>query len=106
MRILLVDKHDVVRAGMHAIVKDIEERIIFDDARCMNDARQMVQTNNYNVVLIGLSLPDLEGFGTLVEIKRNKPNLPVVVVGMHADEQLAVKAYVRGADGFVEADNA
>jgi len=104
MKILIIDKNAVVRAGMHLILKEVGERIAFDDAEDINDALQMVRKNDYDVVLIGLSLPDLEGFGILEEIRRNKPCLPIVVVGMHADEQLAVKAYILGADGFVEAE--
>lgn len=106
MRILIVDKNAVVRAGINLILNEIGEWIIFDNAEGVNDALQMVHKNDYDVVLLGLSLPGLEGFGILEEIRRDKPCLPVVVVGMHADEQLAVKAYVLGADAFVEADNA
>ena len=106
MKILIVDRNAVVRAGMRLILKDFGEMIVFDDASGICDARQAIQKNECEVALIGLSLPDLEGFKILEMIRRDRPSLPVILVGMHADEQLAVKAYVLGADGFVEADRA
>lgn len=106
MKILVVDRNAVVRAGINLILKEAGEMIDFDNAEAIGDALLMVQAKEFDAVLIGLSLPNFEGFGILEELRRHKPSLPMVVVGMHADEQLAVKAYVMGADGFVEADKA
>jgi two-component system invasion response regulator UvrY len=105
MRILIIDKNSIVRAGMNLLLKEIGGRIFFDDAAGLSDSLKMIQNNEYDVVLVGLSLPDLEGFEILGEIRRNKPSQRTIVVGMHTDERLAVKAYMLGADGFVEVAN-
>lgn len=106
MRILIIDKNSIVRAGMNLMLKEIGGRIFFDEAEGVADSLAMIRNNGYDVVLIGLSLPGLEGLEILSEIRRNNPSQRTIVVGMHTDERLAVKAYVLGADGFVEVDNA
>lgn len=106
MRILIIDKNSIVRAGMNLMLKEIGGRIFFDEAEGVADSLAMIRNNGYDVVLIGLSLPCLEGLEILSEIRRNNPSQRTIVVGMHTDERLAVKAYVLGADGFVEVDNA
>jgi DNA-binding NarL/FixJ family response regulator len=106
MKILTIDSNVVVRAGLNLMLEGVGDEAVLDTAEGVNDALQMIQNSEYDVVLIGLSLPDLEGFKILELIRRNKPCQPVVVVGMHHDEHLAVNAYVYGADGFVEAEKA
>jgi DNA-binding NarL/FixJ family response regulator len=91
---------------MNLLLKEIGGGIFFDDAAGITDSLEMIRNNEYDVVLIGLSLPGLEGFEILSEIRKNKPSQQIIVVGMHTDERLAVKAYILGADGFVEVDNA
>jgi two-component system, NarL family, invasion response regulator UvrY len=101
MKILLVDDHALVRAGIRLILQGLAAGVSFDDADEGGEALLKVRGNDYDLVILDLSLPDISGFQVLAGIKREKPTTPVIIVSMHREEQYAVKAYAEGADGFV-----
>lgn len=105
MKILIVDDHAVVRAGTRLLLQETGNDFVCDEASGCCDALLKVRANNYDVMLLGLSLPELSGFETLGRIKREKPGLPIVVVSMHNDKQYAVKTYALEADGYVDEKN-
>lgn len=105
MKILIIDDHAVVRAGICLLVRGNIGNIVCDEASGCCDALRKVQTNAYDVALIGLSLPDLTGYDVVEHIKRIRPNMPLVVFSMHSEEQYAIKAYTLGADGYISEEN-
>jgi two-component system invasion response regulator UvrY len=105
VKILIVDEHAVVRAGTRMILQETGNEFTCDEAPGCCEALLMVQSNNYDMVLLGLTLSGHGGFDVLARIKQLKPNLPIVVVNMHSEEQYAVKAYSLGADGYIGAEN-
>src|ERR1043166_3393407 len=92
-KFLLVDGHAVMRAGTRLILQDVWAGIIFDEAGGGDEALRKVHDNDYDVVLMGLMLPDIHGFEVLRGMKREKPGLPVIIVSLHDEERYAVKAY-------------
>lgn len=105
MKILIIDNHAVVRAGICLLVRGTIGNIVCDEASGCCDASQKIQTNAYDVALIGLSLPDLTGYDVVEYSKRIRPNMPLVVFSMHFEEQYAIRAYTLGADGYVSGEN-
>lgn len=100
MDILIVDDHAVVRAGTKLLMQGLGDRTVFDEAGSGSEALQKLGCNRYDVVLLDMSLPDVDGFEVLKSIKVGSCP-PVVIVSMHEEEQYAVKAYSLGADGYV-----
>jgi two-component system invasion response regulator UvrY len=105
VKILIVDDHAVIRAGTRLLLRETGNDYVCDEASGCCEALLKVQANEYDVMLLGLSLPDLCGFETLDRFKSKHPNLPVIVVSIHTDKQLAVKAYALEADGYIDVVN-
>jgi len=101
MKILIVDEHVVTRAGTHLLLQELDGDVYCDEAGSGGEALQKIRDNDYHVVLLDLTLPDISGFAVLNHIKRDNPHLPVVVVSMHTEQQYAVKAYSLGADCYI-----
>ena len=101
MKILLVDDHAMVRAGIRLLLQELGAGVLLDDAGEGGEALRKIRGNDYDLVILDLSLPDISGFQVLAGVKREKPRLPVIIVSMHREEQYAVRAYAWGADGFV-----
>ena len=100
-RILIADDHPVVRQGIRQILNELEEETIIEEA---NNARELfakLHKNDFDIILLDISMPDRSGFDILDEIKRTKPDIPVLILTMYPQEQYAIRAFKLGASGFL-----
>ncbi len=101
MRILMVDDHAVVRRGFQQIAGDAYGSLVLGEARSAEEALQLVQQQRWDVVVLDVNLPGRSGLDILRELKRERPQLPILVYSMHPEEQYAVRALKAGAAGYV-----
>src|ERR1051325_3699417 len=99
-RVLLVDDHDVVRKGLRAILEDRFGAIAICEASSGEEALGALSAP-FDAVILDLSMPGRSGIDLLAEIKHRHPELPVLIVSLHAEEQFAVRALRAGAAGYV-----
>jgi two-component system, NarL family, invasion response regulator UvrY len=66
----------------------------------------LVRTASFNVVLLDISMPDLNGVDTLKALKQLKPDLPVLILSGFAEEQYAVNLLRAGASGYLNKEAA
>jgi two-component system invasion response regulator UvrY len=102
IRILVIDDHAVVRAGLRNFLADCPDMEIAGDAANAEDALRLVREKDWHVVLLDISLPDKSGVDVLKQIKREKPDLPVLVLSMHAENRYAVQLLRNGASGYLQ----
>ena len=104
MKVLLVDDHHLVRAGMRPLVGklgdgeavDVFEASSFEEAIAMADAHP-----DLDLALLDLRLPDVAGFAALCDLQERHPGLPVVVVSGEDDPALMRESIEHGALGFI-----
>ncbi|MDD5245342.1 MAG: response regulator transcription factor, partial [Syntrophorhabdaceae bacterium] len=65
-----------------------------------------IQASDYDLVLLDISLPDINGLEVLKELKKKKPKLPVLVISMYPEEQYALRALKAGAQGYLTKQSA
>jgi two-component system, NarL family, invasion response regulator UvrY len=106
MKILLADDHTVVRHGLMQILADEFKRATFGEARNTQEALDLVSKENWDVVVLDITMPGRSGLEVLREIKRSKPKLPVLVLSMHPENQFAVRVLKRGASGYMTKESA
>jgi len=99
LRILTVDDHEVVRRGLKEMFTESSAR--FGEARSGAEALARVREQEWDIVILDISLGGRSGLEVLGEIKQLKPTLPVLILSMHAEEQYAVRAFKAGASGYV-----
>jgi len=105
MKILVVDDHAVVRAGIRQILSNAADIEIVAEAETGQSAIDMIEQINVDVVLLDLSLPGKDGFDVLREIKNHKHTARVLVLTIYPEQQYAVRAIKAGASGYLTKDS-
>lgn len=101
IRICIADDHAVVREGLRRIIDtqaDLQVASTVDDTRGVLDA---VRAGGFDVLLLDLSLPGGGGLEVLTQVRGLAPELPVVVLSMHAEERFGPRVLRAGAKAFI-----
>jgi two-component system response regulator NreC len=101
IRLLLVDDHQVVRSGLRMLLASESDVEIVGEAGTAREALEAVRQLKPNVVLMDIGLPDLSGIEATREIKRTSPEVAVVALTIHEDEEYFFKMLEVGAGGYV-----
>ena len=106
LRALCVDDHAIFRQGVKQILAQYDRQLAIGEASTAAEAIRLVREDRWDIVILDLSLPDRSGFQLLSEIRKENPELPVLVLSMHADDEYAVRAVRGGASGYVTKESA
>ncbi len=106
IRILLVDDHPVVRYGIRQILVDGLTSVSVGEASDGPRALASIRTDEWDVVVLDVTLPGASGLDVLKDIRRDYPSLPVLVLSMHPAAQFARRALAAGASGYLTKDSA
>jgi two-component system, NarL family, invasion response regulator UvrY len=98
-KILIVDDHEVVRAGVMRFVE--RPGVVFGEASTADQALQLIRDQDWDLAVLDLSLGGRNGLELLKELKQTRSNLPVLILSMHSDEQYARRAFKAGAAGYI-----
>jgi two-component system invasion response regulator UvrY len=104
-KILIVDDHEVVREGVKKILDQQPSAATFGEASTIPEALSLVREQDWDVVVLDISLADRSGLEVLKELKQLRPRLPVLVLSMHSEEQYARRAFKAGAAGYITKDS-
>jgi two-component system invasion response regulator UvrY len=102
IKILVVDDHAVVRAGVQFFLADIPDMKITGEAATAQEAIRLIRSREWDIVLLDIAMPDKSGVEVLKQIKREKPDLPVLMLSMHPESRYAVQILRSGASGYVQ----
>lgn len=106
IKILIADDHALIRKGLKQIVDDSADMRVTGEAENGMQAIQMSLQNQYDMILLDISLPDKNGIDVLKQIKANCPNTPILMLSMHPEEQYAVRSMKAGAAGYLNKQSA
>ena len=105
-RILLVDDHPVVRQGIKQVLAGAFEPALVGEAATAEDGLTEVRATEWDVMVLDLTLPGMNGLDLLKDLRRERPALPVLVLSMHPSDQFARRAMHAGASGYLTKDSA
>jgi DNA-binding NarL/FixJ family response regulator len=100
-RIIIADDHAIFREGLKQVIDTTVDMTVVDEAINGQELLIKVQNNDYDLVILDITMPGRNGLDVLVELKNLKPKLPVLVLSMHPEEQFALRAYKSGASGYM-----
>ena len=106
IRILIADDHAIVRAGLKQFIADQLDMEVAGEAATGAETIALVRSQEFDIVLLDISMPDKNGIDTLKSIKHIKPELPVLILSAHAEEQYAVNLLRAGASGYINKETA
>ena len=97
MRILIADDHAVVRRGLRETLGEAFPRATFGEAKAAQEALESVMRQDWDVLILDISMPGKSGLDILDDLRRLRPKLPVLLVSMHPEGQFARRALKAGA---------
>ena len=100
-KILIADDHAIVRKGLVQILADSPDAIQVEEASNGEEALDMVESGDFDLVLLDITMPGRGGLEVLKELKSRKPRLPVLMLSMHPEEHYALRALRCGASGYL-----
>ena len=104
--IVVVDDHAVVRSGLKQFLASTDDLQIVAEAATAEELFLLLDRQACDVLLLDISLPDLNGLEVLKRIKREKPGLPVLIFSMFSEDEFAMPALNDGASGYLGKDSA
>jgi DNA-binding NarL/FixJ family response regulator len=104
-RVLIADDHSIVRDGLKRILAATPELQVAGEAASGDEALAAVKANDYDVVMLDMSMPGLSGIDLIKRLKLEKPKLKILVLSMHGESQYAARALKAGAAGYLNKDS-
>jgi two-component system invasion response regulator UvrY len=101
IKIIIADDHPIVRAGMKQIISEAADMSVVDEAA---DGRQLlhkIREENFDVVILDITMPHIDGLDVLKQLKIEKPKLPIIILSIHPESQYALRVLKAGAAGYV-----
>lgn len=102
--VLVVDDHPSVREGVRQFLEKTVDLRIRGEAATAQEALHLVRTQEYDLVLLDINLPDGDGRSVLGRIRSMRPTLPVLMFSSAPEEQCAMDCVRDGAAGFLPKD--
>jgi len=101
IQILLVDDHDLVRAGLKRILEDVKNIKVIGEACTGEEAIQMVRLRKPDVVIMDVNMPGIGGLETTRKILQIDANIKIIVVTVHVEEPYPTRLLEAGAAGYL-----
>ncbi len=106
LRILLADDHGVVRKGLRFLLEQQPDVEIVGEAADGREAVRIAEETSPDVVIMDIAMPLLNGIDATAQIVKRKPEIGVVILSMHSDEDYLLSALNAGAKGYLLKDSA
>ena len=106
LKILIADDHAVVRGGVRQLLADVSDCAIAGEAASGQETLRLVADEQWDLLLLDIGLPDVNGLEVLKRVKQDKPALPVLIFSASAEDDYALGALEAGAAGYLPKDSA
>jgi len=104
--VLIADDHTIVRKGIVQILNDTDDMAPVDEAENGREVLRKTSEGSFDVVLLDISMPGMNGLDVLKQLKISSPGINVLILSMYPEEQYAIRLLKAGAAGYVSKDRA
>jgi len=101
IRIVLADDHDILRQGLKLLLGLQQDMYIVGEARTGREALELTQSLKPDVVVMDITMPDMDGLEACSQIRSQVPATQVLMLTMHESEEYFLKALHKGAAGYL-----
>ena len=101
IRVFIADDHAIVREGIKRLLENAANLVVVGEADTGAAAVEKARAEAWDVLVLDLTLPDLNGLEVLKQVKAIRPRLKVLVLTMQAEDQYALRILKAGADGYL-----
>ena len=104
IKILVADDHPIVRQGLKQILAESPDMLVADEASNGEEVLGKITAGSYDVIVLDISMPGKNGLDVLKQLKTQRPELPVLILSIHPEQQYAVRSLREGASGYLTKD--
>ncbi len=101
VKILIVDDHPMIRLGIRSILNNVEHLNVADEANNGREALDKLAKDNFDLVIMDIKMPEMNGIEATEEIIKLHPNTKVLAISMFDEQRYIVKMLQAGALGYV-----
>jgi DNA-binding NarL/FixJ family response regulator len=101
MRVILADDHTLVRAGIRALLEKLPVVEVVGEASDGREVLDLVKTHRPDVVLMDIAMPGLNGLEATARVAKDFPDVRVIILSMHYNEEYYWRALKAGASGYL-----
>ncbi|NOY59135.1 MAG: response regulator transcription factor [Calditrichaeota bacterium] len=101
IKILVADDHAIVREGLKGIISTTIDLQVTAEAETGQEVFDLIAKDEFDVILLDISLPGRNGLEILKQLKNEVPDMPVLILSVYPEEQYAVRAIKAGAAGYL-----
>ena len=106
IKVLIADDHTIVRHGLTQIVNGEADMKVVGEAQNGDEAHSLTLGHEVDVIVLDITMPGQNGLETLKAIKRDRPDVSVIMLSMHPKDQYAVRVLRAGAAGYITKESA
>jgi two-component system, NarL family, invasion response regulator UvrY len=106
IKILIADDHAILRRGLKEILELELESVGCGEAEDAQEALAKVQSDHWDLLILDLSMPGRGGLDIILDIKKTRPKLPILVLSMHPEDQYGKRVLKAGAAGYLNKESA
>jgi DNA-binding NarL/FixJ family response regulator len=101
IKAIIADDHKIIREGLKKCLLEAPDIIVADEAANGQELLRKADKNKCDVVLLDISMPGMSGLNVLKQSKINQPDVNVLILSMHSEEEYAERALKAGASGYL-----
>ncbi|WP_426104626.1 response regulator [Massilia sp. TSP1-1-2] len=106
IRVFIADDHAIVREGLKQILAESPDIVLAGEAENGVDAIKLFRKSKCHVMLLDISMPDRSGIDVLKQVKKENPEIAVLMLSMHREDQYAIRSLKAGASGYLTKQSA
>ena len=106
IKVLVVDDHPIVRQGLKQVISEESDMAVLGEAQNSQEVFDLIREQDWDVVVLDITMPGRGGLDVLRDIKHERPKLPVLMLSVHPEDQYAVRTLKAGASGYLTKESA
>ncbi|MFA6456692.1 MAG: response regulator transcription factor [Bacteroidota bacterium] len=101
IHIIIADDHQLIREGLRKVLRDESDMKIVADVSNTHDLLEQLRKESADVLVLDVNMPGRSGIDVLADLKREFPSVKILMLSMHPEDALAVRALKSGAHGYI-----
>lgn len=101
IKVLIADDHAIVREGLKQLLSAAGDMEVTGEAGDGQEVLELIRDHDYDVIVLDMTMPGISGIDLIKRIRQKRPDLRVLVLSMHKEDQFAIRSLKAGAAGYL-----